>query len=155
MTSFSKEKLQNKINMKTKPLGALGKLEQVAFKIGAIQQTLSPTLIQPTLLVYASDHGIADEGVSAYPKEVTAQMVYNFLNGGAAVNVLSKANGLDLLIIDMGVDADFEPHPMLLDAKIRKGTSNMLVTPAFTTEEAEQAIQKSKEIVHQLTWIST
>jgi nicotinate-nucleotide--dimethylbenzimidazole phosphoribosyltransferase len=137
--------LQQKINQKTKPLGALGRLEDVALQIGQIQQTLAPQLNKPTMLVFAGDHGIAESGVSPYPQAVTAQMVLNFLAGGAAINVFAKQNNMALRVIDAGVYHVFEPHANLVDAKIgidnsQSGTANFLYTPAMTQAQCEQAL---------------
>ncbi len=132
--------LQDKINTKTKPLGSLGSLEQIALKIGLIQQTVSPQLSNPMMLVFAGDHGIVDAGVSPYPQSVTAQMVLNFLQGGAAINVFARQNNMQLRVVDAGVNYVFEPHDNLMSAKIAPGTQNFLHEPAMSLAECEQAI---------------
>jgi nicotinate-nucleotide--dimethylbenzimidazole phosphoribosyltransferase len=141
--------LQPKIDQKTKPLGALGQLESLALKIGLIQNTLTPHLSKPTLLVFAGDHGIVASGVSAYPQAVTAQMVANFLAGGAAISVFARQHSLELLIVDAGVNADLPSHSQLIDAKIAKGTKNFLTEPAMTSSQCETAMQKGAELVMQ------
>ena len=132
--------LISNINQKTKPLGALGRLEEIALQIGLIQQTLSPQLIKPTMLVFAGDHGIANSGVSPFPQAVTAQMVHNFLDGGAAINVFARQNGFALRVIDAGVNHIFKPHADLINAKIAMGTANFLYQPAMTQIQCEQAL---------------
>ena len=132
--------LIQKINTKTKPLGALGRLEDIALQIGLIQQSLTPQLSKPTMLVFAGDHGIANSGVSPYPQAVTAQMVLNFLGGGAAINIFARQNGFTFRVIDAGVNHVFEAHADLINAKIGMGTANFLQQPAMTQAQCEQAL---------------
>jgi len=141
------ELIQRKIDTRTKPLGALGMLEKIALKVSLIQKTDAPEIKKPSMLVFAGDHGIADEGVSAFPKEVTAQMVFNFLNGGAAVNVFAKQNGFNLRIIDSGVDYDFKNISGLVNKKIAFGTKNFLKSPAMTDVQCELALKTGAELV--------
>lgn len=142
-----KEKLQHKIDNKTKPIGSLGRLEELALQIGLIQKTESPSIEKPTFLVFAGDHGLTEEGISPFPKEVTAQMVKNFINGGAGINVFCKLNGIDLKVIDAGVDYEFNYSGELINAKIKGGTANALLQPAMTSEECLKAVTKGREIV--------
>ncbi len=141
--------LQAKINGKTKPLGALGRLERLALQIGLIQGTVTPTLRQPTMLVFAGDHGSALSGVSPYPQEVTRQMVLNFLAGGAAINVFARQNGMAVRVIDAGVNYDFGEIPGLINAKIGMGTRNFLEQPAMTMAQCEAAIGKGAALAAQ------
>ena len=142
--------LKNRVDRKTKPLGALGLLERTAIQIGLIQQRLDPEFGQPHLLVFAGDHGAAKAGVSAYPQDVTWQMVENFLAGGAAINVFARQNGLHLAIIDAGVAHDFGKRAGLIDAKIAAGTANYIEEPAMTAEQCAQAIARGAEISRNL-----
>ena len=142
------DKLIDKINNLTKPKGSLGRLEEIARQIGLIQQTLSPKLSHPINVIYASDHGIADEGVSLSPKEVTRQVVYNFLNGGAGVCYLARQHGFEIKIVDGGVDYDFPENPRIINRKIRKGTRNFLYEAAMTYEEMEKALEYLNRSAH-------
>lgn len=142
--------LQHKIDFKTKPLGALGFLENLAHKIGMVQETTSPKLIKPHMVVFAADHGIANAGVSAYPQEVTYQMVMNFLGGGAAINVFCKQNNIDIKIVDAGVNFDFPEGLNLIHKKVRKSSRNMLDEPAMTSEEYQQALENGKSVVKEI-----
>ncbi len=147
---ISTSQIQNKIESKTKPIGALGDLESLALQICKVQNTLSPSLKNPSIAVFAADHGIAKSGVSPYPQEVTFQMVMNFLAGGAAINVLSKANGISLKIINAGVNFDFEEYEALLNIPVGKGTKNFLFEPAMSQQELSEALQKGKNVVNDL-----
>jgi len=138
--------LRNKIDQKTKPLGALGQLEQLALQIGLIQQSTRPILTKPTVLVFAGDHGIANSGVSPYPQAVTAQMVQNFLAGGAAINVFARQHGFAMRVIDAGVNYIFDKHPDLISAKVGLGTANFLDQPAMNKIQCEQALTKGANI---------
>ena len=137
---------QDKIDNKTKPLGALGKLEDLAVQMSLIQGDLNPALKRKALYVFAGDHGIAAEGVSAFPAEVTGQMVQNFLSGGAAINVICRHQGIDIRVVDMGVNADFDDHPVLLQKKVRKGTRNFAGQNAMTVEEAARALENGAAV---------
>lgn len=141
--------LQHKIDQKTKPLGALGLLEALALQIGLCQNSLTPSLNKPCVLIFAGDHGIAEAGVSAYPQSVTAQMVGNFLAGGAAISVFAKQHQLQLLIVDAGVNADLISHPQLIAAKVAKGTRNFSNQPAMTEQQCAVALQTGAELVLQ------
>lgn len=139
--------LRDKIENLAKPKGSLGRLESLALQIGLIQQRLTPELRHPMNVIYAADHGIADEGVSKSPKEVTRQVVYNFLNEGSGVCFLARQHGFGMKVVDGGVDFDFPANPKLIVRKVRKGTRNYLHEAAMTTEEVDRAIQYGAEIV--------
>ncbi|TRW98900.1 nicotinate-nucleotide--dimethylbenzimidazole phosphoribosyltransferase [Flavobacterium gawalongense] len=145
-SDFSKA-LQYKIDNKTKPLGSLGILEVVAKQIGEVFQTLEPKITKPNMVVFAADHGIANHGVSAYPQDVTRQMVINFLEGGAAINVFCKQNNIQLSIVDAGVNYDFPMNANLISAKIGKGTHSFLQGPAMSKTEVDLCFIKGSEIV--------
>ena len=121
----------------TKPPGSLGRLEEIANRLAAIQRSVTPSVTKKRIYVVAGDHGVTAEGVSAYPREVTPQMVDNFLRGGAAINVLCRAGGIEVKIVDAGVDADLSDRRELVHAKVMRGTANFAVGPAMTREEAE------------------
>jgi nicotinate-nucleotide--dimethylbenzimidazole phosphoribosyltransferase len=141
--------IQHKIDFKTKPLGSLGVLEKLALQIGIVQQTSSPQLVKPTIIVFAGDHGIAKEGVSAYPQEVTYQMVMNFLSGGAAINAFCDQNNIILKVVDAGVNFDFEANSNLISAKIGYGTKSYLAAKAISDDDLKQCLAKGDEVVNQ------
>lgn len=145
-----KNKLQQKIDLKTKPIGALGALETLALQIGQVQQSLSPSLHKPHIIVFAGDHGIAHSGVSAYPQEVTYQMVMNFLAGGAAINVFSKQHNIALKIVDAGVNFDFETNENLINAKIDYGTKNFVEQAAMTEAQLNLCFEKANAMVQEI-----
>lgn len=150
LSSSLEAALTEKINLKTKPLGALGKLEKLALQIGKIQNTLSPELTKPTIVVFAGDHGIAKEGVSPFPQEVTWQMVFNFLQGGAGINVFARQHQIAIKVVDAGVNYTFAPHPDLIDLKVAPGTQSYLHAPAMREEECATAISRAAGLVEQL-----
>jgi nicotinate-nucleotide--dimethylbenzimidazole phosphoribosyltransferase len=140
------------INQKTKPIGSLGQLEVVAYQCGRIQQSLKPSIQQPVLLVFAGDHGIAQNpGVSAYPSAVTPQMVMNFANQGAAVNVFAKQHGWKLDVIDVGVNALFEPELQIQHAKVVRGSQNSLVQSALEPDEVLECLDVGYQMVQ--SWL--
>jgi nicotinate-nucleotide--dimethylbenzimidazole phosphoribosyltransferase len=125
----------------TKPQGALGRLEALATQLAGITAHARPRFKQPTIITMAGDHGVAGQGVSAYPAEVTPQMVLNFLRGGAAINVLARHVGARVVVVDIGVAVDIPAHPDLVNAKIACGTRDFSIGPAMTREEARRAIE--------------
>jgi len=142
--------LQARINGKTKPLGALGQIERLAVQLGCILGTESPQLKDPQMLVFAADHGLAAHGVSAYPSDVTWQMVENFLAGGAAVSVLARQHGLVLTVVDAGVRHDFAPRRGLLLRKIAPGTADALAGPAMSAAQCRDAVAAGRAVVQGL-----
>ena len=141
---------QGCIDGKTKPLGALGRLEALARQVIRVQGRLQPALSRPWMAVFAGDHGIAAEGVSAFPQEVTWQMVMNFLGGGAAINVFCRAHGLGVTVVDAGVKHDFAGIAGLRDAKIAPGTANSAVEPAMTAAQCEAAMLAGARLIDEL-----
>ncbi len=139
--------IQAQLDNLTKPLGSLGRLEELAKKYCMITGKDKPKIKNKIIFTFAGDHGVVEEGVSAFPKEVTQQMVFNFLSGGAGVNVLAKHVGARVIVVDMGVDCEFEPADGLEIRKIARGTKNMTKGPAMTREEAERAVLVGIELV--------
>lgn len=123
----------------TKPQGSLGVLEQISIRLAGITGLPLPVEYQKTVVVMAGDHGVVEAGVSAFPSEVTAQMVLNFINGGAAINVLARHAGARVVVVDMGVKSDID-DPLVINGKVRRSTANMLEGPAMTTDEAVRAV---------------
>ena len=145
----SESAAQRRLDSLTKPQGSLGRLEELARRIAVIQGKVPPQLGRKLLFVFAADHGITAEGVSAYPSEVTAQMTHNFLNGGAAINVLARHHGVDTEVIDVGVDYEFAEPRGLRNYKIRRGTANFARGPAMTRDEAVQSVELGIELVRE------
>lgn len=144
-----RQRIQHKINTRTKPLGSLGQLEEIALQIAMVQETLSPVLRQPTILTFAADHGITDEGVSVSAKEITWQQAINFTEGGAGISVFTRQHGIRLRVIDGGVDYDFPKGCRVENRKVAYGTKNMLYEPAMTRDETERAIAIGAECVRE------
>lgn len=142
-----KKEIQERLDNLTKPKGSLGKLENIALKYGTFKNQKLPKLPnKKSVYVFAGDHGIAKEGVSAFPQEVTVQMVMNFLNGGAAINVFARHENSDLFIVDSGVNYDFEPHEKLLIKKVNYSTKNFYKEYAMTREEALKALDYGRDV---------
>ncbi|MEE8402405.1 MAG: nicotinate-nucleotide--dimethylbenzimidazole phosphoribosyltransferase [Candidatus Hydrothermarchaeaceae archaeon] len=133
----------------TKPPGSLGVLEELSIRVAGIKGTVRPEIQRKVIFTMAGDHGVTDEGVSAYPKEVTPQMVFNFIAGGAGINVLARHVGAEVIVVDMGVAYDFEPNSKLVDKKIAKGTKNMAKGPAMSRDEALRAIEAGIDVFEQ------
>ena len=138
------------INNKTKPLGSLGVLEAIGLQIGLIQQTTRPTLIAPAIVVFAADHGVVAENISAYPQSVTWQMVENFLLQGAAINVFARQSQCALHIVDAGVNHDFGPRPDLIDRKVGPGTQNFVTQPAMSADQCRIAMEHGAAVTQAL-----
>jgi nicotinate-nucleotide--dimethylbenzimidazole phosphoribosyltransferase len=140
---------QRHLDFLTKPIGSLGKLEQVAVQYVAWREEKTPVISGKAVYVFAADHGITDEGVSAYPRDVTPQMVYNFLNGGAAINVLARQARIEVVVVDVGVDASFQGAERLVERKIRRGTRNFAKEPAMTLDEVHAALKVGIELANE------
>ncbi len=143
-------RLQHIIDFKTKPQGSLGQLEALALQLGLIQQSERPQLQQPQMVVFAGDHGLAARGVSAFPSDVTWQMVENFLSGGAAVSVLARQHGLALTVVDAGVARDIAPRAGLQIRKVAAGTQDASQGPAMSPEQCQQALAHGAEVLRGL-----
>jgi nicotinate-nucleotide--dimethylbenzimidazole phosphoribosyltransferase len=131
----------------TKPQGSLGRLERLSVQLAGITGKERPQITQKVITVMAGDHGVVAEGVSAYPQDVTPQMVYNFLQGGAAINVLARHVGARVVVVDMGVAVDLQPHPDLIIKKVAYGTDNIARGPAMSLAQAERALLAGAEVV--------
>ena len=143
-------RLHHKIDHKTKPLGALGQLENLALQLGLIQRSEALAFDRPQMVVFAADHGVAAEGVSAFPQAVTAQMVANMLAGGAAINVLARQHGFALQVVDAGVASDLPDHPQLIKRKIAHGSHNLATGPAMTAHQLNAALQAGSDVLASL-----
>jgi len=145
----SESAAQQRLDSLTKPQGSLGRLEELARRIAVIQGKVPPRLGRKLMFVFAADHGVTEEGVSAYPSEVTAQMTYNFLNGGAAINVLARHHGVDTEVIDVGIDYEFAAPRGLRNCKVRRGTANFARGPAMTRDEAVRSVELGISLVRE------
>lgn len=142
------ERATQRLNSLTKPLGSLGRLEEIAARIVAIREELRPDCSKKVIFTFAADHGVTEEGVSAYPKAVTRQMLLNFLSGGAAINVLCRQFGIDVAVVDIGVDGDTSELRGLIGNKIARGTRNMASGAAMTAAEMYGALQVGIELAN-------
>jgi nicotinate-nucleotide--dimethylbenzimidazole phosphoribosyltransferase len=137
---------QERLDNKTKPPGSLGRLEEFARRVVAISGSFEPHMSRKVVYTFAGDHGIVEEGVSLYPREVTSQMVFNFLAGGAGVNVLARHVGAEVRVVDVGVDFDFENAPGMIHRKVARGTRNFTKEPAMTRDQCLAALQVGIEL---------
>jgi nicotinate-nucleotide--dimethylbenzimidazole phosphoribosyltransferase len=135
------EAAKKRLDNLTKPIGSLGMLEEIAERLAIITENSNPFIDKKVIFTFAGDHGVTAEGVSAYPKEVTAQMVMNILRGGAAINVLARHAGAEVIVVDIGVDHEFGEVADLIDMKVIHGTANLMRGPAMTREEAERCLR--------------
>lgn len=139
-------KISNAIDNKTKPPGSLGRIEELALKIASCQQSQAPTVDPARLFIFAGDHGLTAEGVSAWPSEVTTQMVLNFLSGGAAANVFARTNGVEITVVDAGVIGDLPDHENLARANVQKGTKNAMHEDAMSEDQVDRILEFSAEL---------
>ena len=146
------DELRRALDAKAKPLGSLGRIEELAIQLGKIQGTLRPRVADPVVLVFAGDHGAAASGVSAYPSAVTAAMVRTYLAGSAAVNLFAQQAGARVIVVDAGVAAELPAHPGLIDAKVGWGPQNWLHGAAMTRAAAEACLQRAGSIVDHLAY---
>ena len=138
---------QARHNQLTKPQGSLGRLEELSVQLAGIQGKSIPQIRHKAIITMAGDHGVVAEGVGNWPQEVTAQMVYNFLNGGAGINVIARQVGARIIVVDMGVATELEPNSQLLSRKVAFGTQNISLGPAMSNEQAVRAIETGIEVV--------
>jgi nicotinate-nucleotide--dimethylbenzimidazole phosphoribosyltransferase len=142
---------QQRLDAKTKPRRSLGRIEDLACRFAAIRNTATPSMPNKAVVVMGADHGVAEEGVSAYPQEVTAQMLLNFARGGAAINVLARHAGARVVVVDMGVKETLPPSPEIRSVRIGPGTRNFTHGPAMSEAEAQKALEIGIELAHELT----
>ena len=147
LDSALRQRARQRLKEQTRPEGSLGLLESFIERFVAIQKKERPEMERKRILIFAADHGVSEEAVSRYPREVTKAMVLNFLSGGATINALARHVGAEVCVIDMGVDADFKGDPRLIHAKVRGGTRNMAREPAMTLEELDEALHAGWEVV--------
>ena len=145
MSQITEATIRAHLDAQARPPGSLGRIEDLAVRLALIQETLTPCADKATLLVFAGDHGLTEDGVSRYPSEVTQAMVATLLAGKASANAFARAVGAEVVIIDAGVNADLATHPSLIDAKVRKGTRNAAREPAMTLDEVELALARGAE----------
>ncbi len=151
--SSLREKLQHKLDHKTKPQGSLGRLEEVAKQLGLIQGTQAPQIKKPVIYIFAGDHGVCDEGVSAYPQAVTAQMVQNFIAGGAAISVLAAQHQLEFFVVDAGVKGELPSDCLkssaFISRKVVQGTANFALQKAMASQQTQEAVDAGADLIRQ------